>query len=99
MSPWYRRIFMTRLAQHRQAVQEIHRYSPRLSARHFKWRVLTGRGADIIIIDDPLKPEALPDAQWQAANEWYDHIARSSAGRLGENHARAPNSSRAAACR
>jgi hypothetical protein len=37
----------------------IHRYSPRLWARHFKWRVLTGRGADIIIIDDPLKPEAL----------------------------------------
>ena len=36
--------------------------------------VLTGRGADIIIIDDPLKPEeALSQAQRQAANEWYDH--------------------------
>jgi hypothetical protein len=36
--------------------------------------VLTGRGADIIIIDDPLKPEeALSDAQRKAANEWYDH--------------------------
>ena len=36
--------------------------------------VLTGRGADIIIIDDPLKPEeALSDAQRQAANDWYDH--------------------------
>ena len=36
--------------------------------------VLTGRGADIILIDDPLKPEeALSDAQRQAANEWYDH--------------------------
>src|SRR5204863_8642026 len=36
--------------------------------------VLTGRGADVIIIDDPLKPEeALSDAQRQAANEWYDH--------------------------
>ena len=36
--------------------------------------MLTGRGADIIIIDDPLKPEeALSQAQRQAANEWYDH--------------------------
>jgi predicted phage terminase large subunit-like protein len=35
---------------------------------------LTGRGADIIIIDDPLKPEeALSQTQRQAANEWYDH--------------------------
>jgi hypothetical protein len=37
-------------------------------------RVLTGRGAEIIIIDDPLKPEeALSQTQRRAANEWYDH--------------------------
>ena len=37
--------------------------------------MLTGRGADMIIIDDTLKPdEALSQAQRQAANEWYDHI-------------------------
>jgi predicted phage terminase large subunit-like protein len=36
--------------------------------------VLTGRGADIILIDDPLKPEeALSDTQRQAANDWFDH--------------------------
>jgi hypothetical protein len=36
--------------------------------------VLTGRGADIIIIDDPLKPEeALSQTQPQAANELFDH--------------------------
>jgi hypothetical protein len=36
--------------------------------------VLTGRGADIIIIDDPLKPkEALSGAHRRAANEWFDH--------------------------
>jgi hypothetical protein len=36
--------------------------------------VLTGRGADLIIIDDPLKlEEALSQAQRQAANDWYDH--------------------------
>ncbi len=36
--------------------------------------VLTGRGADSIIIDDPLKPdEALSETQRNAANAWYDH--------------------------
>ncbi|MES2223106.1 MAG: phage terminase large subunit [Acidobacteriota bacterium] len=36
--------------------------------------VLTGRGADFIIIDDPLKPEeALSDAQRKSTNDWYDH--------------------------
>jgi hypothetical protein len=36
--------------------------------------MLTGRGADLIIIDDPLKPEeALSQAQRRAANEWFDH--------------------------
>jgi len=36
--------------------------------------VPTGRGADIIVIDDPLKPEeALSQAQRRAANEWFDH--------------------------
>jgi hypothetical protein len=37
--------------------------------------VPTGRGADIIIIDEPLKPEeALSQVQRQAAKGWYDHI-------------------------
>jgi hypothetical protein len=36
--------------------------------------VLTGRGADLIIIDGPLKlEEALSQAQRQAANGWFDH--------------------------
>jgi predicted phage terminase large subunit-like protein len=36
--------------------------------------VLTGRGADIIVIDDPLKPEeALSQTQRRAANEWFGH--------------------------
>jgi hypothetical protein len=36
--------------------------------------VLTGRGADIILIDDPLKPEeALSDTQRRAAKDWFDH--------------------------
>jgi len=74
MSPWYQRIFPTRLAPHRQAVQEFitTRQGYRLATS--TGGVLTGRGADIILIDDPLKPEeAVSDAQRQAANEWFDH--------------------------
>ncbi len=74
LSPWYRRIFPTRLAPHRQAVEEFltTRQGYRLATSN--GGVLTGRGADIILIDDPLKPEeALSDAQRQAANEWFSH--------------------------
>src|SRR6478609_7679135 len=74
MSPWYRQMFPTRLAPHRQAVQEFitTRQGYRLATS--TGGVLTGRGADIILIDDPVKPqEALSDAQRQSANEWYDH--------------------------
>ena len=73
-SSWYRQLFPTRLAAHRQAVQEFvtTRQGYRLATS--TGGVLTGRGADIILIDDPLKPEeALSEAQRQAANEWYDH--------------------------
>jgi predicted phage terminase large subunit-like protein len=64
----------TRLAAHRQAVQEFvtTRQGYRLATSN--GGVLTGRGADIILIDDPLKPEeALSDTQRQAANDWFDH--------------------------
>src|SRR5215467_1975878 len=73
MSPWYRQLFPTRLAPHRQAVQEFitTRQGYRLATS--TGGVLTGRGADIILIDDPLKPEeALSEAQRKAANEWYN---------------------------
>ena len=36
--------------------------------------VLTGRGGDYLILDDPLKPdEAVSDAQRRAVNDWYDN--------------------------
>jgi predicted phage terminase large subunit-like protein len=36
--------------------------------------VLTGRGANVIIIDDPLKPdEALSEPRRKAVNDWYDN--------------------------
>src|SRR5438034_565652 len=72
MSSWYRRIFPTRLAPHRQAVQEFitTRQGYRLATS--TGGVLTGRGADLILIDDPLKPEeALSEARRNATNDWY----------------------------
>src|SRR5712664_3986263 len=74
MSPWYRQVFPARLAAHRQAVQEFITTAQGYRLATSTGGVLTGRGADIILIDDPLKPEeALSDAQRQATNEWYDH--------------------------
>src|SRR5271170_4807256 len=72
--PWYRRIFPTRLAPHRQAVQEFvtTRQGYRLATS--TGGVLTGRGADFILIDDALKPEeALSEAQRNGTNGWYGH--------------------------
>src|SRR5438132_4963947 len=72
MSPWYRRIFPTRLAPHRQAVQEFitTRQGYRLATS--TGGVLTGGGADLILIDDPSKPEeALSDARRNATTEWF----------------------------
>ena len=78
ISPWYRQIFSTRLAPQRQAVQEFVTTQQGYRLATSTGGVLTGRGADIILIDDPLKPEeALSDAQRQAANEWYDHTLSS----------------------
>ena len=73
-SDWYRALFPhTRLLSERQALQELvttqrgSRLSTSVSG------VLTGRGADYLVIDDPLKPEeALSDTQRQTVNDWFD---------------------------
>ena len=39
---------------------------------------MTGRGADIIIVDDPMKADdAISDARRTSLNEWYDNTLRS----------------------
>jgi len=74
MSDWYRRLFPTRLSPERQAVSEFETTAQGCRLATSVGGVLTGRGADIIIIDDPLKPEeALSQTQRRAANEWFDH--------------------------
>jgi predicted phage terminase large subunit-like protein len=72
---WYRDLFPhTRLLSERQALQELVTTQQGFRLGTSVGGVLTGRGADYIIIDDPLKPEeALSDTQRQAVNNWFDH--------------------------
>jgi hypothetical protein len=68
-SDWYKSLFPTRLASQKQSVQEflITRSGFRLATS--VGGVLTGRGADFVIIDDPLKPdEALSNGEKMVGN-------------------------------
>jgi predicted phage terminase large subunit-like protein len=74
MSNWYRATFATQLSPQKQSVQEFvtTRQGYRLATS--VGGVLTGRGANFIIIDDAMKPnEALSDALRHSVNEWYDN--------------------------
>jgi predicted phage terminase large subunit-like protein len=73
-SDWYRRIFRTRLSPQKQSAQEFVTKDNGYRIATSVGGVLTGRGADFIIIDDPIKPaEALSDSMRHAANEWFDN--------------------------
>jgi predicted phage terminase large subunit-like protein len=73
-SSFYRDLFSTRLSPNRQAVQEFVTTRNGFRLATSIGGVLTGRGADFIIIDDPLKPdEAVSDTQRKAVNDWFDH--------------------------
>jgi len=77
-SEWYQRLFGVTLVGGRPPVADF-----RTSASGGRFAtsvggVLTGRGGDIIIIDDPLKPDsAMSDAERQNANDWFDHTVMS----------------------
>jgi len=72
----YRDIFGTRLDK-----TTLHDFATREGGFRMSTSVggvLTGRGADLIIIDDPLKPdEAVSDVARNAVNQWYDNTLRS----------------------
>jgi predicted phage terminase large subunit-like protein len=78
-SKWYQDLFAaTRLAGSRQAVHDFATTERGFRLATSVGGVLTGRGADVIIIDDPLKPdEALSEAKRQAVNNWFDHTLAS----------------------
>lgn len=74
-SSFYRSIFPgTRLSPEKQSVNEFMttRQGFRLSTS--VGGVLTGRGADMIILDDPTKPDdAMSDTRRKSVNDWYDN--------------------------
>jgi predicted phage terminase large subunit-like protein len=74
-SAWYQALFpRTRLSAERQAVQEFMTTQLGFRLSTSVGGVLTGRGSDYILIDDPSKPdEALSDTQRKAVNDWFDH--------------------------
>lgn len=75
MSSFYRDLFPhTRLSTQKQSVNEFEttRKGVRLSTS--VGGVLTGRGADYIIIDDPQKPdEAMSETRRKYGNDWFDN--------------------------
>lgn len=73
-SPWYKALFpKTRISPLRAAKAEFTTTANGFRMATSVGGVLTGRGADVVIIDDPLKPEeAVSETQRKAANEWFD---------------------------
>jgi predicted phage terminase large subunit-like protein len=77
-SGFYEALFDTRLSKGREAVSDFETTSGGYRLSTSIGGVLTGRGADIIIIDDPLKADdALSESRRRSVNEWYDNTLRS----------------------
>jgi predicted phage terminase large subunit-like protein len=72
-APWYRALFPARLASARPPFRELATTRGGFRMATSVGGVLTGRGADVILIDDPLKPaDAMSQRRRAAANEWFD---------------------------
>lgn len=73
-SPFYRALFKTRLSEDRQAVAD---FETTAGGGRFSSSVTggtTGRGGDLIMIDDPLKPDdAYSNIRRESVNDWYDN--------------------------
>lgn len=73
-STWYKRIFPTRLTSNRPAINDFRTTQNGFRLSASVGGPLTGRGADFILIDDPLKPdEAVSETQRTNVNDWYDN--------------------------
>jgi predicted phage terminase large subunit-like protein len=70
---WYQATFATCLTAQRAALGELITTKGGFRLATSVGGVLTGRGADLIIIDDPLKPaDAISPTRRAAVNDWYD---------------------------
>jgi len=73
-APWYQQLFPTRLAAARSPMTDFETTARGGRMATSVGGVLTGRGGDILIIDDPVKPdEALSEVQRKTANDWFDN--------------------------
>lgn len=73
-SSWYRDIFDTRLANARSRLSELRTVEGGTRLATSVEGMLTGRGGNIIIVDDPLKPaEAASETQRKGVNDWFDY--------------------------
>jgi predicted phage terminase large subunit-like protein len=78
MSPWYKRLFPTRISPLQRAADDFATIQGGTRMATSVGGTLTGRGADIIIIDDAMKPDdALSEVRRAAANEWFDNTLQS----------------------
>ncbi len=72
-SQWYQALFPTRLAPEKHAVNDFMTTDLGFRMATSVGGVLTGRGANFIILDDPLKPDdAMSKPKRNAVNNWYD---------------------------
>lgn len=74
-SSWYQDLFPgTRLVRPKMAVDEFATTAHGFRMATSVGGVLTGRGADYLILDDPMKPdEAISDTSRNSVNSWYDN--------------------------
>jgi predicted phage terminase large subunit-like protein len=75
LSSFYQSLFTrTRLSPDKQSVNDFTTTRQGFRMSTSVGGVLTGRGADIIILDDPLKPDdALSETRRKGVNDWYDN--------------------------
>ena len=75
---WYKRAFGTHLNAKRPALGELLTTAGGSRLATSVGGTLTGRGGNLLIIDDPLKPaDALSDVQRAGVNLWHDNTASS----------------------
>ena len=72
---WYQRLFpTTRLSPQKQSVNEFMTTAQGYRIATSVGGVLTGRGGEYLILDDPMKPdEAVSETRRRAVNDWYDN--------------------------
>jgi predicted phage terminase large subunit-like protein len=72
MSEWYEATFPTRVDVRRSAVHDFRTIQGGARLAASVGGQMTGRGADLIVIDDPAKPdEMLSEVQRVAINQWF----------------------------